>query len=69
MDESKCLMFAGHDGRTADAQRRASSATMKAHIRHMGNGYSVLLAVCSAICSASFWSHSANLYGAEHFGE
>jgi len=34
-----------------------------------GNGYSVLLAVCSAICPASFWSHSANLYGAEHFGE
>ena len=34
-----------------------------------GNGYSVLLAVCSAICSASFWSRSANLYGAEHFGE
>ena len=35
----------------------------------LGNGYSVLLAVCSAICPASFWSRSANLYGAEHFGE
>jgi hypothetical protein len=35
----------------------------------MGNGYSVLLAVCSAICPASFWSRSANLYWAEHFGE
>jgi hypothetical protein len=34
-----------------------------------GNGYSVLLAVCSAICPASFWSYSANLYGVEHFGE
>jgi hypothetical protein len=34
-----------------------------------GNGYSVLLAVCSAICPASFWSRSANLYWAEHFGE
>ncbi len=34
-----------------------------------GNGYSVLLAVCSAICPANFWSRSANLYGAEHFGE
>jgi hypothetical protein len=34
-----------------------------------GNGYSVLLAVCSAICPASFWSRSANFYGAEHFGE
>ena len=34
-----------------------------------GNGYFVLLAVCSAICPASFWSRSANLYGAEHFGE
>jgi hypothetical protein len=35
----------------------------------LGNGYSVLLAVCSAICPASFWSRSANLYWAEHFGE
>jgi hypothetical protein len=34
-----------------------------------GNGYSVLLAVCSAICPASFWLRSANLYRAEHFGE
>jgi len=34
-----------------------------------GNGYSVLLAACSAFCPASFWSRSANLYGAEHFGE
>ena len=38
-------------------------------VRSSGNGYSVLLAVCSAICPASFWSRSANLYWAEHFGE
>ena len=39
------------------------------YMNEKGNGYSVLLAVCSAICPASFWSRSANLYGAEHFGE
>ena len=34
-----------------------------------GNGYSVLLAVCSAICPASFGCILPICMGAEHFGK
>ena len=54
----------------APKKRGAAAGGRKAPPKkEKGNGYSVLLAVCSAISPASFWSRSANLYGAEHFGE
>ena len=54
-------------GRNRDSSEKSLATLNYLEIKQImgkrGNGYSVLLAVCSAICPASFWSRSANLYG------